>query len=87
MTIKLLYRGTTYDYKPTELANHPNQQKRQPGLIHSLTYRGFTYQLDTNPPMPTSDHNPTSYQLTYRGTRYVVIRTAEGERSLNVSRA
>lgn len=73
MTMKLLYRGTTYDYNPTATTNHPNQQKRQPGLINSLTYRGFTYQLDSSPPTPTPDHNPTTYQLTYRGTRYVVL--------------
>jgi hypothetical protein len=87
MTMKLLCRGTTYDYTPTEIANHPNQQKRQPGLIHRLIYRGFTYQLDSNPQTPKPDHKPTTYQLTCRGIRYVVIRTAEGARSLNVSLA
>jgi hypothetical protein len=87
MTIKLLCRGTTYDYNPTATANHPNQQKRQPGLIHTLIYRGFTYQLDSNPQTPQSDHNPTTYQLTCRGARYVLLRTAQGERSLNVSMA
>jgi Domain of unknown function (DUF4278) len=85
MTIKLLYRGTTYDYNPTATANHPNQQKRQPGLIHPLIYRGFTYQLDSNPQALQSDHNPTTYQLTYRGARYIVLRTAKGERSISVS--
>jgi hypothetical protein len=75
--MKLIYRGTTYDYDPTQAkADRYNQSTHQEP--YNLTYRGSTYRVDPRIPKPISDQS-RSYELIYRGCTYQVTRNAAGE--------
>lgn len=74
--MKLIYRGVTYDYDPTqprisdidERARHFYERK-------PLTYRGNEYWLE---PGAQELYQPRgSYELIYRGSRYAVHPTGE----------
>jgi Domain of unknown function (DUF4278) len=75
--IKLIYRGTTYNYDPDCVRTGsplPHYRKSACNLI----YRGCTYRFDPALASP----NPvkaSSYELIYRGCTYQVHRNQKGE--------
>jgi hypothetical protein len=75
--MKLIYRGTTYDYDPTQAKTDRNTQRIQQEP-YNLTYRGSTYRVDPRIPKPISDQS-LSYELIYRGCTYQVTRNAAGK--------
>ncbi|MCY7272327.1 MAG: DUF4278 domain-containing protein [Phormidesmis sp. CAN_BIN44] len=79
--MKLIYRGNTYDYDPTQASpdNAGRPVKSAPRLQapYTLMYRGATYHVDPTVPQPQSSH-PRSYDLIYRGATYHVDRDAQG---------
>jgi hypothetical protein len=79
--MKLIYRGNTYDYDPTQSSpdNAGRPVKPAPRLQapYTLMYRGTTYHVDPTVPQPQSSH-PRSYDLMYRGATYHVDRDAQG---------
>ena len=92
--MKLIYRGNTYDYDPTEYrhdnAGHPVKPAPRLQAPYTLMYRGATYHVDPTVPQAQSSL-PRAYDLMYRGATYQVDRDAEGNltaltRSANASR-
>ena len=79
--MKLIYRGNTYDYDPTQARpdNAGGPVKPAPRLQapYTLMYRGATYHVDPTVSQPQSSH-PRSYDLMYRGATYHVDRDAQG---------
>lgn len=75
--MQLIYRGTTFNYNPTERAASRLAQRtdRSP---YKLMYRGTTYRID---PMaiPETSLKPGAYELNYRGTTYQMHRNEQGE--------
>jgi hypothetical protein len=75
--IKLIYRGTTYNYDPDRARTGtplPHHRKSACNLI----YRGSTYRFD--PALASPDPvKPSSYELIYRGCTYQVHRNEKGE--------
>jgi hypothetical protein len=75
--IKLIYRGTTYDYNPDRMRTGsplPHHRKS----VCNLIYRGCTYHFD--PALANPDpFTPSSYELIYRGCTYQVHRNQKGE--------
>jgi hypothetical protein len=75
--IKLIYRGTTYNYNPDRIRTGsplPHHRKSACNLI----YRGCTYRFD--PALASPDPvKPSSYELIYRGSTYQVHRNEKGE--------
>lgn len=68
--MKLIYRGTTYDYDPTlpKPRNTRFDHLREP---LTLRYRGNVYRFD--PRQEVETYQPrASYELIYRGSRYWV---------------
>jgi hypothetical protein len=73
--MKLIYRGTTYDYDPTQAKIDHLPQRTTP---YELIYRGSRYRVDPSKvQVPTVE--PHSYELKYRGNTYQVSRNASGE--------
>ncbi len=68
--MKLIYRGTTYDYDPTQ------PKRRDTRFDHlreplTLRYRGNVYRF--TPGQEAETYQPrSSYELIYRGSRYWV---------------
>ncbi len=79
--MKLIYRGNTYDYDPTQSRpdNAGRPVKPAPRLQepYTLMYRGATYHADPTAAQPQS-FQPRSYDLLYRGATYHVDRDAQG---------
>ncbi len=80
--MKLIYRGNTYDYDPTQsrAGNGGRPVKSAPRLQapYTLLYRGETYCVDpTADPLQVSAL-PQAYELLYRGSTYHVNRDAQG---------
>jgi Domain of unknown function (DUF4278) len=75
--IKLIYRGTTYNYDPDRArTNSPLPHTRKSAC--NLIYRGSAYRFD--PALASHDSvKPSSYELIYRGSTYQVHRNEEGE--------
>lgn len=75
--IKLIYRGTTYNYNPDRVrTNSPLPHTRKSAC--NLIYRGSTYRFDSALAKPNSV-KPSSYELIYRGSTYQVHRNQKGE--------
>jgi hypothetical protein len=75
--IKLIYRGTTYNYDPDLVrANFPLPHSRK--SAGNLIYRGSAYRFDPALAKPNSV-TPSSYELIYRGSTYQVHRNEKGE--------
>jgi YHS domain-containing protein len=83
--MKLYYRGASYEYNPTKVANRNIEQPFQPvsqfRAAYNLIYRGFTYRVDPNAKSATIPLGAT-YKLSYRGINYLVNRNALGEVTL-----
>jgi Domain of unknown function (DUF4278) len=75
--IKLIYRGTTYNYDPDRVrTNSPLPHSGK--FARDLIYRGSTYHFD--PALARPDLvTPSSYELIYRGSIYQVERNEKGE--------
>jgi hypothetical protein len=75
--IKLIYRGTAYNYDPDRArANSPLPHHRKSAC--NLIYRGCTYRFD--PALASSYFvKPSSYELIYRGSTYQMHRNQKGE--------
>lgn len=79
--MKLIYRGVTYEYDPSQIKSgnlgqpvRPSQSSQAP---YTLIYRGVTMQVDpAHLAEPIS--SPASYDLIYRGTAYQVRRDSTG---------
>jgi Domain of unknown function (DUF4278) len=75
--MKLIYRGSTYNYDPARVQPrrpfpHPEQS------AYKLIYRGNTYRFDPAIAKLASV-KPDSYQLIYRGSTYQVNRNKVGK--------
>lgn len=75
--MKLMYRGTTYDYDPIQAKIDRSTQ-----IIHQkpydLIYRGVSYRVDPRILEPISSQ-AECYELIYRGCTYQVTRNEVGE--------
>jgi hypothetical protein len=75
--MKLIYRGTTYNYDPIKAKNNSPVQRIDESA-YKLIYRGSTYRFD-----PTTAKvavvKPHSYELIYRGSTYLVNRNEAGK--------
>jgi hypothetical protein len=73
--MKLIYRGTTYDYDPAQAQADHRTQRTAP---YDLIYRGSTYRFDlSNASIAMIE--PRSYELMYRGNTYQVTRNKFAE--------
>jgi Domain of unknown function (DUF4278) len=76
-SMKLIYRGATYNYDPAQAqANRATQST--PQAAYDLSYRGARYRVDPSIAKPASE-KPQSYELIYRGCTYQVTRNQAGE--------
>ncbi len=79
--MKLIYRGNTYDYDPTEYrhdnAGRPVKPAPRLQAPYTLMYRGATHHVDPTVPK-TQPSLPRAYELMYRGETYHVDRDAQG---------
>jgi Domain of unknown function (DUF4278) len=77
--MKLIYRGVTYDYNPTNgAARHSFQPTHHTSKsTYELIYRGNTYQVDPNA-IAKASVQPVTYELIYRGITYSVNRNEQG---------
>jgi Domain of unknown function (DUF4278) len=72
--MKLIYRGTTYDYDPAQAKTDHRPQRTTP---YELIYRSNRHYVD--PSKVNAAITPRSYELMYRGNTYQVSRNASGE--------
>ena len=75
-TMKLQYRGVSYEYDPSKLESQnrrqPFKQVRGSGPAYNLIYRGVTYRIDPNTKPSEVPVQPVAYRLIYRGIAYFV---------------
>jgi Domain of unknown function (DUF4278) len=75
--MKLIYRGVSYEYNPSQ-----TRTGNRGYLVHSrsmrspytLIYRGTKIDVDPNEVKSPNDHRPQRYTLIYRGVMYEVYR-------------
>jgi YD repeat-containing protein len=74
--MKLIYRGTTFNYDPAE---REASRLVQPTFEspYELIYRGNTYRIDPTV-IPETSVEPVVYELNYRGTTYQMHRNEQG---------
>lgn len=80
--MKLYYRGTSYEYDPSQIRNSNTGQPKQvrgAGSAYNLIYRGHTYHVDPNAEPAEVPTLRATYKLIYRGTTYLVNRMAQGD--------
>lgn len=76
--MKLLYRGSTYEYDPTQPKRTDSDRFENVREPFTLTYRGSVYRLDPHQqPAPATYQPRSAYQLTYRGDTYQVQPNGE----------
>jgi hypothetical protein len=73
--MKLIYRGTTYDYNPNFAKTDRTPQRTMP---YELIYRGNRYQVDPTI-VKVNAIEPCYYNLIYRGAVYQVSRNEFGK--------
>jgi hypothetical protein len=77
--MKLIYRGTTYNYNPANVASRrPFQHTRTSDSAYELIYRGNTYRVEPAA-IAKAPVKPVAYELIYRGMTYWVNRNEQGE--------
>jgi len=85
-TMKLKYRGVSYEYDPSKLENQnrrqPFKQVRGSDPAYNLIYRGVSYRIEPNTKQSEVPVQPATYRLMYRGIAYFVNKTAQGEVSV-----
>ncbi|HEY9639498.1 MAG TPA: DUF4278 domain-containing protein [Coleofasciculaceae cyanobacterium] len=74
--MKLIYRGTTFNYDPTN--TNTRRSVKPIEFAYKLIYRGHTYQIDPTAIQLTAVQ-PTEYDLIYRGVTYQVQRNEQGD--------
>lgn len=74
--MKLIYRGTTFNYDLAERAAR-RLAPRPFAAPYNLICRGHTYRIDPNVVAETAVE-PVAYKLNYRGTAYEVHRNEQG---------
>jgi hypothetical protein len=78
--MKLYYRGLSYEYNPSKVANkkteQPFQAVPQLGTAYNLMYRGVNYRVDPNSQSAEVRLSPVAYNLSFRGITYFVNKTA-----------
>jgi Domain of unknown function (DUF4278) len=75
--MKLIYRGTSFDYTPRESAGNtgrPTRPHHASAAPYTLIYRGQTLHVD--PTQTAEAPLPRAYDLIYRGERYQMNETA-----------
>ncbi|MBN3906827.1 MAG: DUF4278 domain-containing protein [Nostoc sp. NMS1] len=81
--MKLYYRGLSYEYNPSKVANKKTEQPFQPipqlGPAYNLIYRSVNYHVDPNSKSAEVPLSPVAYKLSFRGITYFVNKTAQGE--------
>lgn len=77
--MKLIYRGTTFDYNPSQTPGRSFQQVREPGPAYTLTYRGVPYRVNPNAKLSQAPARPATDKLIYRGMTYWVNCKEQGE--------
>ncbi len=75
--MKLIYRGVTYDYNPSngEPFQHTHRSSKSP---YELIYRGNRYRVEPNA-IKQAATQPVTYELIYRGATYTVNRNGQGK--------
>lgn len=68
--MKLIYRGTSYNYNPDKTPGRPFQQVREAGSAYNLEYRGINYHVDPNAKYSKVVVRPAAYELIFRGITY-----------------
>jgi hypothetical protein len=77
--MKLIYRGTTFDYNPANVTTRrPFQHTRTRDSAYELIYRGNTYKVEPTA-ITQAPVEPVTYELIYRGTIFQVSRNEQGE--------
>lgn len=81
--MKLIYRGTSFDYSPSRASGinigRPTRPHHVSPSPYTLIYRGQTIHVD--PTQPTEDVAlPRTYELIYRGEKYQMNGTAQATR-------
>lgn len=76
--MKLIYRGSTYEYDPTQPKRTDSDRFENVREPFALTYRGSVYRLDPHQePAPATYQPRSAYQLIYRGSTYQVQPNGE----------
>lgn len=78
--MKLIYRGTSFDYNPTRAEGtnigRPARPHHVSSVPYTLIYRGQTLHID--PTQPTEEVTlPRAYELIYRGEKYQMNGVAQ----------
>ena len=86
--MNLIYRGTTFDYSPSQASGVNIGRPARPHHVspapYTLIYRGQTLHID--PTQPTEEVAlPGSQELIYRGERYYTNGTAQAAPQRRVS--
>ncbi len=77
--MKLIYRGTSFDYNPSKGAGENIGRPSRPHHVspapYTLIYRGQTLHVD--PTQPTEEVVPYAQELIYRGEKYYTSGVAQ----------
>lgn len=80
--MKLIYRGTSYEYNPEQSRAGNTGRPARPAHLsqepYTLIYRGVTMRVDPKAASAQVPVMPTTYELIYRGTTYQVSRDSQG---------
>ncbi len=81
--MKLIYRGATYNYDPSQArvgnTGQPVRSTQRARAPYTLIYRGVTTVVDPAAPPAWAAALPAVYNLIYRGTTVQVSRNAQGQ--------
>ncbi|MBW4516822.1 MAG: DUF4278 domain-containing protein [Timaviella obliquedivisa GSE-PSE-MK23-08B] len=85
--MKLIYRGTSFDYNPSKAVGvnmgRPTRPHHASLAPYTLIYRGQTLQVD--PTQSAEEVMPRAYELTYRGEKYYTNGVAQATPERRVS--
>lgn len=73
--MKLIYRGSTYDYNCLKAASRAVQRETP----YTLYYRGDTYQVTPKSKTDAAPVQTVTHQLIYRGNTHWVTRLVPGQ--------
>ena len=68
--MKLMYRGMTYERRPSKADGRPFVQVREPGAADRLSYRGVTYCIEPQTKATQVPAKLVGHKLIYRGITY-----------------
>jgi hypothetical protein len=85
--MKLIYRGTSFEYNPTRAEGtnigRPSRPHHASSSPYTLIYRGQTLHID--PTQPLEEMVPYAHELIYRGEKYFTRGTAQAIPARKVS--